>query len=97
MGNFIETFWMPDTPLVVLNILIAAVDTFTVRLGIESFTRSFERFFIPVSILLTIFFVSIIPQENIQNFQQVAENGPNPLQVIRWQKNKCRQLKLQLL
>ncbi|MEI2471888.1 GerAB/ArcD/ProY family transporter, partial [Peribacillus frigoritolerans] len=25
VGNFIKTFWMPDTPLVALNILLAAV------------------------------------------------------------------------
>jgi hypothetical protein len=40
VGNFIKTFWMPDTPLVALNILLAAVVIFTVRLGIETFTRT---------------------------------------------------------
>ncbi|MBT2618388.1 MULTISPECIES: endospore germination permease [unclassified Bacillus (in: firmicutes)] len=79
VGNFIKTFWMPDTPLVALNILLAAVVIFTVHLGIETFTRTLEIFFIPVLLLLTIFLVSIIPQANIHNIQPVFEGGANPL------------------
>lgn len=79
VGNFMKTFWMPDTPLVALNILLAAVVIFTVHLGFETFTRTLEIFFIPVLLLLTIFLVSIIPQANIQNIQPVFEGGAKPL------------------
>ncbi|WP_375089356.1 GerAB/ArcD/ProY family transporter [Peribacillus sp. RS7] len=71
---FIKTFWMPDTPLVALNILLAVVVILTARLGIETFTRTLEIFFIPVLILLTIFLISVIPQANVQNIQPVLEN-----------------------
>ncbi|TDL92858.1 spore gernimation protein [Vibrio vulnificus] len=79
VGSFIETFWMPDTPLVALNTLLAAVVIITVRLGIETFTRTLEIFFIPILLLLTIFLISIIPQANIQNIQPVLEGGAKPL------------------
>ncbi|MGE7759552.1 GerAB/ArcD/ProY family transporter [Peribacillus sp. NPDC097895] len=81
VGNFIKIFWMPDTPLVALNMLLAVVVVFTVRLGIETFTRTLEIFFIPVLVLLTIFIVFSIPQANIVNIQPVLENGTKP--VIR--------------
>jgi spore germination protein KB len=76
VGNFIETFWMPDTPLLALNIMLAAVVIFTVRLGLETFTRTLEIFFIPVLLLLTVFLISIIPEANIQ---PVFESGAKPL------------------
>ncbi|MEY8756753.1 endospore germination permease [Peribacillus frigoritolerans] len=79
VGNFIETFWMPDTPLLALNILLAAVVIFTVRLGLETFTRTLEIFFIPVLLLLIVFLISIIPEANIQNIQPVFESGAKPL------------------
>lgn len=81
VGNFIETFWMPDTPLLALNILLAAVVIFTVRLGLETFTRTLEIFFIPVLLLLIVFLISNIPEANIQNIQPVFEDGAKP--VIR--------------
>ncbi|USK78391.1 endospore germination permease [Peribacillus frigoritolerans] len=81
VGNFIETFWMPDTLLLALNILLAAVVIFTVRLGLETFTRTLEIFFIPVLLLLIVFLISIIPEANIQNIQPVFEDGAKP--VIR--------------
>lgn len=61
--------------------MLATVVIFTIRLGIETFTRTLEIFFIPVLILLFIFLVSIIPQANIQHIQPVFENGAKP--VIR--------------
>ncbi|WP_370015593.1 endospore germination permease [Peribacillus sp. B2I2] len=70
---------MPDTPLVALNILLAVVVILTARLGIETFTRTLEIFFIPVLILLTIFLISVIPQANVQNIHPVLENGAKPL------------------
>ncbi|MFJ7307286.1 GerAB/ArcD/ProY family transporter [Peribacillus frigoritolerans] len=81
VGNFIETFWMPDTTLLAVNILLAAVVIFTVRLGLETFTRTLEIFFIPVFLLLIVFLISIIPEANIQNILPVFEDGAKP--VIR--------------
>jgi spore germination protein KB len=79
VGDFIKTFWMPETPLVFINILFVLVVVMAVRLGIEAFTRSVEVLFIPFVLLLTFLILAILPEANLQNIQPVLEEGTKPI------------------
>ncbi|MDQ0215820.1 spore germination protein KB [Oikeobacillus pervagus] len=79
VGDFFNTFWMPDTPLVALNILYGVIVILAVRVGVESFARSVEILFIPFVLLLIILIISILPQTNIQNIQPVLGEGMKPV------------------
>ena len=79
VGDFIKTFWMPETPIAALSILFAGIILFAVRVGIEPFSRTMEILFIPFIILLIVLILSILPQANIHNLQPVLEEGMSPV------------------
>lgn len=79
VGDFIKTYWMPETPLVALNILFAMIVILAARLGVETFARSAELLFILFLFLLITLIVFISPQVDLQNIQPVFEKGITPV------------------
>ncbi len=79
VGDFIKTFWEPETPIAALNILFGAVVILAARLGVETFARSAELLFIPFIILIVALIIFIAPQAQIHYIQPVLENGIRPV------------------
>ncbi|MBM7585625.1 spore germination protein KB [Bacillus pakistanensis] len=79
VGDFIKIFWMPETPIAMLNILFILIVVMAVRLGIETFTRSVEILFIPFILLLIILILTILPHADVHNIQPVLEEGFKPV------------------
>jgi spore germination protein KB len=75
VSNFIQTFWMPGTPIVPLNILFGAIVIWAVRLGLETFIRTAELLFIPFLILMIVFIFCAAPQVDVSHIQPVLESG----------------------
>jgi spore germination protein KB len=75
MGNFVTTLMMPETPVVFINILFAAVVVLGVRLGIETVARTTEILF-PIVVFFIIFLIVFsIPELELKNIQPVFEAG----------------------
>src|SRR4030095_5523709 len=71
VGDFIKTYWMPETPIVALNILFAMIVIQGARLGVETIARSAEMLFILFLFLLITLIVFISPQVDVQNIKPV--------------------------
>jgi spore germination protein KB len=79
VGDFIKTYWMPETPIVALNILFAMIVIQAARLGAETFARTAEMLFVLFLFLLITLIVFISPQVDVQNIQPVLEKGIKPV------------------
>jgi len=75
-GAFLNIHALPNTPMVVLNILMAMIMVMGVRLGLETIARSAEILVIVVFVILLILVVFISPELKLDNIQPVLEVGP---------------------
>ncbi|PEZ74708.1 endospore germination permease [Bacillus sp. AFS017274] len=79
VGTFLTTQMMPDTPVLMINILFACVVIMGIRLGLETLARSAEIFFAFFIILFIILVVSVAPQIDFQNIQPIFEVRMKPI------------------
>lgn len=70
---------MPNTPMVVLNILMAGIVVMGVRLGLETFARTAEILIVVFFVILFILVVFISPEIKFENIQPVYEMGTKRL------------------
>jgi spore germination protein KB len=74
-GEFLVTVFMPDTPLLVFNLVVVAIAAYTVRNGLEVFTRVNE-IFLPLVIGLMLISTFLVSKEiNLQRLLPVADVG----------------------
>jgi spore germination protein KB len=72
-GKFLNVQIMPNTPMVVLNILMAGIIVIGVRLGLETIARSAEILVAIFFFLYIILVVLIAPQIQFENIQPVFD------------------------
>ncbi|WP_243357140.1 GerAB/ArcD/ProY family transporter [Bacillus litorisediminis] len=77
-GTFFRVNLLPETPIEILHIMTAILLVMAVRIGLETFSRAAEIFWV---IFIFLFFVLlfVIPESKFQNLQPVLENGIKPL------------------
>ncbi|MEK4485869.1 endospore germination permease [Psychrobacillus sp. FSL H8-0484] len=74
-GSFLNIHALPNTPTVVLNILMAGIVVMGVRLGLETIARTAEILIVVFFFLFLILVVFISPEINFENIQPVYEMG----------------------
>lgn len=74
-GIFLKTNMMPNTPVFVLNALMAVVLVIGVRLGLETIARSAEIFILPFVILFLLLVIAVLPQAKLDHLQPVLDTG----------------------
>ncbi|MFJ7887780.1 endospore germination permease [Lysinibacillus xylanilyticus] len=74
-GIFLNIHMLPNTPMVVLNILMAGIVVMGVRLGLETFARTAEILIVVFFIFFLILIVCISPEIKFENIQPVYEMG----------------------
>ncbi|WP_342601221.1 endospore germination permease [Psychrobacillus sp. FSL H8-0483] len=74
-GSFLNIHTLPNTPMVALNLLMAAIVVMGVRLGLETIARSAEIIIVGFFILFLILVVFISPDIKFENIQPVFEMG----------------------
>jgi spore germination protein KB len=79
IGDFVATFWMPETPSFAIHIMFSFIVILAVRLGIEPISRLTEILFLPVTLLLVILIIAIVPKVEWMNIQPVLEFGIRPI------------------
>ncbi|WP_338450066.1 endospore germination permease [Niallia oryzisoli] len=77
-GTFFRINLMPETPIEVLHIMTALLLVMAVRIGLETFSRAAEIFWI-IFIFLFLVLLFVIPEIKFQNIQPVLESGLKPL------------------
>ncbi|WP_394239536.1 endospore germination permease [Niallia oryzisoli] len=77
-GTFFRLNLMLETPVEVLHIMTALLLVMAVRIGLETFSRAAELFWV-IFILLFLMLLFVIPEIKFQNIQPVLENGVKPL------------------
>ncbi|KAA9030667.1 GerAB/ArcD/ProY family transporter [Niallia endozanthoxylica] len=77
-GVFFRINLMPEIPIEVLHIMTALLLVMAVRIGLETFSRAAEIFWVLfIFLFLVMFFV--IPEIKFEHIQPVLENGLKPL------------------
>lgn len=74
-GSFLKTQMLPNTPIVVVNILMAIILVMAIRLGLSTFARSAEIFIFVFFFLFIILVIFILPQidpSNLEPFFQAS-------------------------
>jgi spore germination protein KB len=79
IGDFVATFWMPETPVFAIHIMFSFIVILAVRVGIEPIVRLTELLFLPVTLLLVILIIAIVPKVEWVNIQPVLETGIRPI------------------
>jgi spore germination protein KB len=81
-GSLLVTETMPETPLVVFNILIVLIAAYAAYLGLEVFTRVNDIVF-PLSMLVAVAIVAMgLPEVNFENLKPIFTHPiPNILQA----------------
>ncbi|WP_223553068.1 MULTISPECIES: GerAB/ArcD/ProY family transporter [Lysinibacillus] len=74
-GLFLNIHMMPNTPMVVLNILMAGIVVMGVRLGLETFARTAEILIVVFFAFFFILVVCLSPEMKFENIQPVYEMG----------------------
>lgn len=72
-GNFLTTMIMPETPIEVINIILACIVVMGAKLGIETLVRAAELLFPLFVILFLVLVIFISPQINMQNIKPIME------------------------
>jgi spore germination protein KB len=80
-GDFLITQLMPETPLIVINLLFTIVVTYAVRLGLEPVGRAAEILYPWVLVGVISVFLFVLPDIKLENLMPVFEFGLLP--VIR--------------
>lgn len=72
-GEFLVTAFMPDTPLLVFNLVVVAISAYTVRNGLEVISRAGEMLLPLVMGLLFITIILVTKETNIQRLLPVGD------------------------
>lgn len=72
-GELLVTAFMPDTPLIVFNLLVVAIAAYTVRNGLEVFSRANEMVAPTVFVLMLIAFILVSKDVDIHRLLPVAD------------------------
>lgn len=75
-GLFLKLHMMPQTPMAVLNALLAGVVVMGVMLGMETIARSAEVFLLAFGGLFILLIVTVAPQAKLDRLQPFFEHGP---------------------
>lgn len=78
-GLFLKLHMMPQTPMVVLNALLAGVVIMGAMLGMETIARSAEVFLLAFGGLFVLLIVAVAPQAKLERLQPVFEHGPGDI------------------
>ncbi|MDR5001938.1 GerAB/ArcD/ProY family transporter [Brevibacillus parabrevis] len=79
IGDFMTAQILKETPSVAVVILLVACSLFGVRLGLETFARTSEIFYLWFVFTFLSFFFLLVPQFSLRNLQPVLENGLAPV------------------
>ena len=74
-GTFLNIHMMPNTPMIVLNILMAGIVVMGVRLGLETIARSAEILIIVFFIQFIVLVIFVAPEIKFENIQPLFEVG----------------------
>lgn len=74
-GEFLVAAFMPDTPLIVFSLVLVAMAAYTVRNGLEVFSRANEIFFPFITLIIVISTILVIKDINLQKLLPVADVG----------------------
>jgi spore germination protein KB len=78
-SQFITTVNFPETPLIIILIVITLLCIFTTKQGLEVTSR-FSKLFLPILIMFILFFsLSSIPNMDINNIYPIFDDGLNPI------------------
>ncbi|AGL00894.1 GerAB/ArcD/ProY family transporter [Desulfoscipio gibsoniae] len=72
-GNFLIDVFMPETPLIVINILGAALAAYTVKNGLEVLARVNQIFLPIILISVILIFLLALPEMKLERFLPVFE------------------------
>ncbi|EFM12322.1 spore germination protein [Paenibacillus curdlanolyticus YK9] len=78
-GNFITTQMMPETPIESIHFILIITIVIAVCYGIETIARASEILFLPVTALLVLLLVFLMPEIHFANLMPVLERGPKPV------------------
>jgi spore germination protein KB len=79
IGDFLNTYELPHTPFAVTHIVFLLVVIMSIRLGLETFSRSAEFFFPWVIALILVLLFAIVPQIEFKNLQPIMGEGVKPI------------------
>lgn len=79
MGDFLNSYQLPHTPIAVTHIVFLLVVIMSIRLGLETFSRSAEFFFPWVIALILVLLFAIVPQIEFENMQPIMGEGVKPI------------------
>ncbi|MGM0750658.1 MAG: GerAB/ArcD/ProY family transporter [Bacillota bacterium] len=79
IGDFTTTHIMPNTPVIMVNLLFVVIIIMGARLGIEVIARSGEIFFFIFTLLFLVFVIALIPLIEWKNVQPILEGGIKPV------------------
>jgi len=79
VGDFITTHVLTETPFIAIQITFIMIIIFAVRLGLETFARTFEMLFPYVILFFIVLMLCLIPQIKLENVLPVLEHGVNPV------------------
>lgn len=74
-GTFLNIHVMPNTPMIVLNILMAGIVVMGVRLGLETIARTAEILIVLFFVIFFFLLVFVSPEIKFENIQPVFEMG----------------------
>lgn len=79
IGDFLSTYELPHTPIAVTHIVFLLVVIMSIRLGLETFSRTAEFFFPWVIALIFVLLFAIAPQIELKNLQPIMGEGVKPI------------------
>ena len=79
IGDFLNTYELPHTPIAVTHIVFLLVVIMSIRLGLETFSRSAEFFFPWIIALIVVLFIASVPQIELKNLQPIMGEGVKPI------------------
>lgn len=79
IGDFLSTYQLPHTPIAITHIVFLLVVIMSIRLGLETFSRTAEFFFPWVIALILVLLIAIAPQIEFENLQPIIGEGVKPI------------------
>ena len=79
IGDFLSTYQLPHTPIAITHIVFLLVVIMSIRLGLETFSRTAEFFFPWVIALILVLLFAIAPQIEFKNLQPIMGEGIKPI------------------
>ncbi|MWC28079.1 GerAB/ArcD/ProY family transporter [Paenibacillus sp. MMS18-CY102] len=78
-GNFITTQMMPETPIESIHLILIIIIVIAVCYGIETIARASEMLFLPVTVLLVLLIIFLLPEIHFANLLPMFERGIAPV------------------